>query len=181
MNDNLKKPTAENAFSTPIVKDIFSVSADFLGQFRTWLEQNPPAIPVSQIVGFNQFTAQAATMIQPATNESTASTTNVDLTTVGPTLTGLSDGQYLILFGCLFKSSSTTFGANMTVQVNSTAATVDNDDLSTLTTTFLPGMYVITKTLANGGNNTLTAKYRAGGGATATFRRRWMVALRFAN
>lgn len=49
---------APNNTAIPLVKNIFGVSADFLGELKTWLEQNPPAIPVSQIVGYNQNTVK---------------------------------------------------------------------------------------------------------------------------
>lgn len=43
-----------NQTAVPVIKNIFGVSADFLGELKTWLEMNPPAIPISQIVGFQQ-------------------------------------------------------------------------------------------------------------------------------
>jgi len=179
VNDNLKKPTAENAFSTPIVKDIFGVSADFLGQFRTWLEQNPPAIPVSQIVGFSQFTAQANSV---ATRESTISTTYVNLTTAGPSLSGLPDGQYLFLFGCDAFNSVAGNQLTMSIKVNSTAAADSDATLADApaATYKVCLMRAVTKTLANGGNNTITCQYRVSSG-TGSFENRWLIALRFAN
>jgi microcystin-dependent protein len=36
----------------PIVKNIFDLSSEALGQIRAWLEQNPPAIPITQVIGF---------------------------------------------------------------------------------------------------------------------------------
>lgn len=167
-----------NANQIPVVRSIFDFSTEALGQLRTWLEQNPPSIPVTQILGFSQFTAQSAPTIE--TNEATASTSYVDLATVGPQLTGLPDGKYVILFGCLSSTSVPGFGAGMSVQVNSTTPTTP-ETLVSLVSSLTPGAFGLAKTLNGGGNNTLTAKYATGGGATATYQRRWMLALRYSN
>ena len=162
----------------PKVNSIFDFSADALAQLRLWLEQNPPAIGISNILGFSQFTAEGASPV--ITQETTTSGTYTDLATVGPTITGLSDGQYVILFGSLASTSVAGTAAIMSVQLNSATAS-DNDlaqSQSTNPTSIARG---IVKTLANSGNNTITAKYRTDGTHTGTFSNRWLVALKFAN
>jgi hypothetical protein len=157
---------------------ITSIQDDFtpeaLEQLRFWLEQNPPSIPITQILGFVGFQFQAAPIVGTNFSESTASGTYVDLPTVGPALTNVSDGQYAIFFG-----AQITAGI-MTVTVNN-AAPVDDDSIvaavagSTITTSRL-----LLKTLKAGGNNSLQTKYRSTGG-TATYWRRWLIAMKYAN
>ena len=52
MTSSMGKSPVANEQLKPLVKNIFDFSAEALGQIRTWLEQNPPAIPVTQIIGF---------------------------------------------------------------------------------------------------------------------------------
>lgn len=154
-----------------------------LNQFWDYLTQRiaVAGIPVSisQVTGFSQFNAESA---EVATSETTASTTFTDLATAGPTLSGLSDGSYVVLLGCWASSNTAGQAADMSVQVNS-AAVDGNDGVRTFGTTGPEALArAVVKTLSNDGDNTITAKYRAsGGGATATFVNRWLVALRYAN
>lgn len=168
-----------NAGQIPVVTSLLKdFSAEALGELRTWLEQNPPAVTIQSIVGFTQFVVRAAPSIQTA--EGTTSATYVDLATVGPTLTMLPDGQYLVLYGAYGSTSSAAQAVWMSVQPNSTAAS-DNDAAAFNTTSGVPGARGFLATLRNAGNNTLTAKYRADGAATGSFGRRWMIAFKYAN
>lgn len=161
----------------PVVNSIFDFSADALGQLRTWLEQNPPAIPVTQILGFSQFTAASAPYI--GTTETTTSLSFSDLATVGPTISGLSDGQYIIMFGAAASAASGD-EADMGIQIN--GANVDpTQTVVTLSTSFTPAAMAVVTRLSGGGNNTIVAKYLSLKGGTASFGRRWMIALRFSN
>lgn len=47
-------PTLTSPGGTPKITSIFDCSAEFLGQLRLWIEQNPPSISVKNILGFNQ-------------------------------------------------------------------------------------------------------------------------------
>lgn len=161
----------------PPVMSIFDFSADALGELRTWLEQNPPAIPVTQILGFAQFTALAAPYI--GATESTTSTSFTDLATVGPVLTGLSDGQYVVMFGCTAKSAAAD-EADMGIAVN-TNGVDPTQTVVTLTNSFTSMAIAVVVQLRGGGNNSITAKYLSLNGGSASFGRRWMLALRFSN
>lgn len=161
---------------TNILKDC---SAEFLGQLRTWLEQNPPAIPVTQILGFSQFTAQADRVSNTA-SESTVSTTYTDLATVGPRLTGLPDGKYLVVFGAGAQTSVAGIGAVMSISVNG-ATPVDADGATVQSASIAGGTSAVLKTLSSGGNNTLSVQYRIDGAATGGWLLRWLIALRYAN
>lgn len=41
-----------NELSIPSIRSIFDVSAEFLGEFRTWLEQNPASVPLTSVIGY---------------------------------------------------------------------------------------------------------------------------------
>lgn len=153
-------------------------SAEALGQLRTWLEQNPPAVPITSILGFSQFTANVATDV--ATQETTTSTTYTDLATVGPSLSNLPDGKYLLLYGCMAKTDAAGNGVYMSVQVNATAAS-DSDVAYSESGNFISVMRATAKTFSNGGNNSVTVKYKSTAAHTATFLNRWLIALRYAN
>lgn len=107
MAEQFKSATAPNADALPVVRSIFDFSAETLGELKTWFEGNPPAIPVTQVLGFSQFTAQAATRI--ATSESTSSTSYTNLATVGPTIGGLPSGKYVFLFGSILQGTAAPY------------------------------------------------------------------------
>lgn len=132
-------------------------------------------VPIGNIVGFSQFTAQIAATIP--TDESTLSTSYTDLGTVGPTLTGLPDGSYLVAFGALVTGVSGT--AYMGVKVNAAEAT----DAAAMKTNVanVPGTRIVAVTLDAGGNNTLTARYRTTVAGSGSWSDRWMLALKYAN
>lgn len=142
-----------------------------------YIQVNNLLLPISQIVGFSQFTAQIATPI--TTNETTGSTSYVDLTTTGPTLSGLSDGAYVFLFGAEAKNSTGGDGAVMSLSYNGSGA-LDSDSALVTDTNFATIVGFATATLTSGAN-TVTAKYRADVGGTANFQRRKLLALRYAN
>lgn len=151
--------------------------ADFMAYLFDYIQTSRLQVPIGQVFGFSQFTANVAPFI--VATEATTATSYGDLATVGPVLTGIPDGKYLLLYG---SQAYTTGGAVafMSVQVNSTAA---GDDDSAASTTGAAHSVMMTKiaSLSNG-SNTITAKYRElTAGQTATFQRRWLVALKFAN
>jgi hypothetical protein len=141
------------------LQDPLGYEKEFKGWLPEWIGQSGIDIPISQVIGFSQFTAQTAARI--ITSEGRTSSTYGDLATVGPTLTDLPDGQYLVLFGTGAAVTTVATTAVMNVQINST---------------------VLAATLNNSGVNTLTAKYRSGDNATnSQFLNRWLIALKYSN
>lgn len=156
------------------------VPEGFWAQLIDQIQVGNLQIPVSQLLGYSQNQAQQATTV--ATAETTTSTSFTDLATTGPTLTGLPDGQYQVAFGATFDFSvGGAANAFMGVKANSTEA-ADNDSIfwNVPLGDFVPGTRVHTFTLTNGGNNTLTARYRVTG-STGRWRNRWLAAVRVAN
>lgn len=161
--------TEEHSFGPlpTVLSSIWEVSESAKEEFAQWLEQRGLRTPVSQVVGFGQFLVQPATDV--LTSESTSSATYVDLATVGPSLSTLGDGKYLVFFG--FVVAAGTNQGLMSISVNGASAT---DSLSTSTAR------AVAVTLSGGGANTIVSKYRSPGG-TCGFLNRWLLALRYAN
>lgn len=160
------------------INTINDLSPEALGELRSWLEGSGFQVPISQIVGFQQFTAQVADRIY--TDESTSSSSFGNLATVGPQLTKIPDGRYVVLFGCWGRTGTVGAQAIMGVKANADEATDDNS----LAMSWLvngSSMMATTFTLKNSGGSTLTCRYRATSGSTASFGTRWLVALRFGN
>lgn len=160
----------------PKITSIFDFSTEALGQMKLWLEQAGINIPIGQVTGFLQFAPSVATPV--AAQEQTTSTTYTDLATAGPTLTGLPDGKYLILFGATVVNAAGSGGGYVSVQGNSTAA-IDADAI------FHAGASIsdvnwVDKTLSSGSDkNTVTMKYRWDGtNSHADFSNRRMFVIR---
>lgn len=162
-------------WTTPNAHELH-LSPEFLAQIGAYLALNP--LPITQVPGFALFTARAAPTI--AADQSTASTSPTSLSTAGPTLTSLSNGLYLMLFGA---SGDIVGGGNPTgymgIKVNSTeptsAAALYFDSASRA-----PGAFIALATLS-AGNNTLLARYWTSGTGTVECKNRWLVVLRYAN
>jgi hypothetical protein len=173
---------SEPQFGPPreVITSIYQMSPEALEQLAQWIETRGIRTPASQISGFQQFLAQSAPSV--LTIESTTVTTYGDLATVGPSLTGLSDGNYIVLFGCRANGAAAD-SARMSISVNGTAAS-DSDDCQSDSQNLIAGMSVmraVPKRLNAGGNNTIVAKYRSQVGANVSFGNRWLTAIRWAN
>lgn len=154
------------------------IPPDFMSYLFDYIQTQRLEVPIGQVFGFTGYTAQTAARVNA---QETAPTTSYgDLTTVGPSLNGLADGQYLLLFGCNFTCNG--IAGYMSIQPNSTPA-ADADAAGFLATSATQdnGLSAVTKVLRNGGSNSVTAKYRAGSSGVATFSSRWLVAIKFAN
>jgi hypothetical protein len=149
--------------------------------FETWMIDRVAvagfSLPIGQVIGFHQFTMQAATEIQ--TSQSTTSGTYTDLATVGPTLSNLPDGQYVFFFGATVTSGTSGISVYMGLQLNATTPGSATQLISTSAQT-LQATRVSIGTLTEGAN-TVTAKYRTDLAATGTFSNRYLYALKVAN
>ena len=154
---------------------------DFPPRFKSWLVDfiavNIPQIPISQIVGFSQFTAN---QVQVVTSETTTSLTYTNLATDGPTISGLSKGTYLLLFGGIIENS---VGSHAFISVSVNGATPVEADAASAepisTTADFNLSRAVTKSL-DAASNTVKLQYRVGAG-TGTFYNRWLVVLRIGN
>jgi hypothetical protein len=163
-----------------------SFPEDLPPKFKSWLIDfiavNVPQIPVSQIVGFQKFekglvTVTAATEI--VTSESVSGTTYVDAATVGPSLSGLLAGTYVLLWGAQIHTISDAAGVGrMSLSINGAAASDTDAVLAGAGTTVnvTPSRGKVS-TVA-GLTNTVVAKYSVFGGGTVEFAKRWLIALK---
>lgn len=171
-------PEASRPGEQPKITKLSDFTAEALGQLVQWLNTQVE-IPILQVLGFQQFTFQPAPTID--TSQSTTSTTFVDLTTVGPLLTGLPDGKYAIFFGCQVGLSAAD-SAIMSLSINGAAATdTDSIVVTGINGDFSSTSRLLLKTLQNAGNNSLTAKYRSNLGTSCSFLRRWLIVMKYSN
>lgn len=162
---------------------ISQVAPNFFAYMVDYLAVNQPFIPISQISGFSQFTAQYATV---STEQAITSSSYGNLGTTGPELTGLPDGKYLLIYGAALEGRPTDNATIswMSVSFNGAAAS-DNDGIRQQGALAIPASRATVATLQNNGNNTVTAKYRwsssSSPASNPTASYRWLVALKYAN
>lgn len=166
---------------------------EFPPEFKNWL---------LEYVGVNAELQQSqvrglVTSLSPAfdiitTSETTLSTSYVDLSTVGPQITGLGDGIYLVLFGCQMTVTANIFGGAMAIETDDVAAS-DATGFSiqegvgegpNVEFFDIPGMRALLLTLTHAGNNTLTAKYKYTAPTSSSnpyYSNRWLAAIRVGN
>lgn len=186
------------------VRRILKFPEEFPREFGSWMTEymavNGLSIPISNIVGFQRFedaiaqaqqdiidAAVTASASQVAASESTTATGYSDLTTSGPSLSGLAAGQYVIFFGANISVPGQSVGfveGKMSLSVNGAAA-ADGDSILYRSTqtggqpTAVSVSRALLKTLT--ASSTLDAKYLSStgwNGDAATFSNRWLVAVR---
>jgi hypothetical protein len=145
----------------------------FKGWLADYVATNIPKLPISQVFGFKLEGAHVAPEI--FAQQSTSSTVYTDLTTVGPELTQLSDGFYLVLFGAFCDTGSSSTTSSMSPSWNGSTA-VDADRASG------PGVgpqgRALVKELRNNHVNSIQIKYKRSTATTGDWEKRWLVAMR---
>lgn len=166
----------------PLIHSIIDqFTPEALGELQLWLGQNPPTIPISQVIGFSQFQAQSNIVI---TDENTASNTFIDLTTVGPQLTGLRKGGYIFIFGalCIPNDATANMSAVMCLSVNNAAPDEAGDLIVNMEKLGVDpgrsGTMAVTQTLTSD-SNSVKVQYRVLEAVNVRFYRRWLVALKY--
>lgn len=158
-----------------------AIPATFWAYAKSMQEADQPMIPFSSVFGAPLVRPHDAPRVNTA--EATTSTAYTNLATVGPELTGLPDGLYVIWFGSGAKTTNVAAFAFTGLQVNGVDPADDSESTeSPVVAGYLPGSTVVVKTLAGGGNNTLRLRYRIQAvPETGTFNKRFLIALRAAN
>ena len=156
-----------------------SYPEDLPPKFKNWIQEyiavNIPQIPISQIVGFSQFRVISAPFI--FASEITSLTAYTNLGTIGPEISGLSDGQYVLWYGCAIDPSVAAEEGAVSVSINDAAAS-DNDGAVVEGVNRVNVSISVLKTLSAGGNNKVTLKYKTLNGNSTAFARRWLIALK---
>lgn len=156
---------------------------EFPPEFKQWLAdyvalQTPP-LPISQVFGFQLQRARTATV---DTSETTTSTSYTNLATTGPTLSGLANGWYLLVFGADASGTTASAAPRMSPEINGVAASdADSCSLATLfndTAALTSNLRVLMVHLnVAGGNNEVVMKYRVAAG-TGRFQFRFLHAIK---
>lgn len=168
----------ENAFVQRILSRPESFPQAFWSAVIQKVALDGQPIPQSQISGSRRIPVSPATTIN--TPESTTSTTYTNLATVGPTIEGLSNGTYFLLFSASMAISGAVDFCFMAVMANATAIPNDNDAVATSSTAAFTHTGFAVVVLDANNNNTLTVKYRTNSG-TSLFSSRRMIALKIGN
>jgi hypothetical protein len=135
-------------------------------------------VPIGQVIGFTQFTPKVADFV--ANDDSSTSTSYGDLAHVGPTLTELSAGSYMVFYWVDVFDNAAANRSFASLSINA-AAPDDADALKSLNvgpTTLR--FNITTKTLPEP-NNTIQLKYRSGDGAVIHWSNRGLAAIKYAN
>jgi hypothetical protein len=135
-------------------------------------------VSVTQLQGFTGFVPQVATPV--ATTENISAGSYQDLATPGPSFTGLSDGQWLLVWAA---TASAITGAQvhyMSPSINGSTPTDANAAIGPQTGSSVLLINWITVTLANGSND-IKLQYKMTTGVTGSFRNRIAFAIKYAN
>ena len=168
------------------LKKVFSSPLDIPQEWKAWivsyLEANPPSIPLSQILGYkvNAFASPRVwtSGTWPTTNNAAYGDASDGL---GPEIKDMPDGTYVILFGCMASGSSGSNANYVSLSVNGATA-VDADAVQSWQGPQPEVIFTaIFKTLTNDNKNTLKMKYkRLETGSNMTVNGRWIIAIRIA-
>lgn len=174
--------TFETGPKTPLISSLSEVSGTALQELLNYLEMNPPTIPITQISGFAQFAAQTAREPSESTfNSPTYADPNIS-GAVGPELDGLSDGQYVILFGCsLVGGTGGTQQTFANFAINGVMPSDDTDAVEAQQANHASVAGAAIVTIQNDGNSSIKMVFRQPHSETVDVRLRWIIALRFAN
>jgi hypothetical protein len=151
---------------------------DTLNYITQYAAMNPLPIPISQITGFTQFTAQnehASRLASPPRRAATRTSPRR-----GRRLTGLTDGSWLFIHGASI-DTSVRVQPGVDVDRRERCGRADDDGCLSEATTATSCAVANLKTLDNGGSSTVTCKYRTGVGATGRFGHRFLIGLKVGN
>lgn len=166
--------------NVPKINSIFDFSAEALGQLKLWLEQQGLNLPVSNILGFSQFTAKYASEDSEGHTTSTSFGDPNVSGAAGPEITGVPPGKYVLLFGGSGTTSNAASRAILGVNINGAgAADAESAEINTLGPHASVSRAII-KTVTDP-NSTVKLVMRSTNGDDIDFRYRWLVTLRYAN
>ncbi len=160
---------------------------ELMSWIKDWTAARAAVTQGSQIIGVPQLVFVEAPMV--ASPGSTTSGTFVDLTNIGPTLSGITDGNYIFFWGCTVQATGAgdvvgqmsilpSWAGESDSQVASCSAPLNTMNNACYSRAFgTQGPAVVDPTGV--GNNSARARYRRQSGAgTAVFTNAWMCAVR---
>lgn len=164
------------------LKKVFSSPLDIPAEWKAWivsyLEANPPQIPIAQILGFSAFTATYAE--QAISNAITVANAWQTLANTGPDMLSLPKGSYVLLYGCNYDASGGADGY-MGYCINGAAVPTGYTYVQPTAAQRFNLMRGSLADLPNDSTpNTVTFKYQATQ-VGPSFSKRWALALKYAN
>lgn len=168
----------ERSLLAKMFSDPLSIPPEWKAWLVSYLEANPPVLPISQVHGFSSFTANYAQVSNKQNMPSNGSF--VDLATVGPQITELPKGKYVLLFGAAYDASGGATG-NMSYSINGAAA--DYNDGALIEPVNVERFNLMRATIEDltEDSNTVCAKYYSTQSPGPAFYLRWLLALKYAN
>jgi hypothetical protein len=164
-------------------------AAQFNVYIRDNLNATAPAVASSAgnlivTTGFNAVTERVPTVAFVGTSESTTSTTFVDLTTVGPTVTVTTGIRALVTIGTSVSNVTAGQGGRAAVDLSGATTSAASDTNSFLAESgnasdAFQGSWTTIYNPVNVGSNVFRAKYRSVGGASASFSQRLVAVVPF--
>lgn len=140
----------------------------FPDEFKRWLGDyvatNIPLIPYSHIFGARHNTARSGVSIT-ASESTTSTTAYVDLTTDGPSITGIADGTYLVMYGVKTRSRAS-------LSVNGSTPSDDDSIWGEEASPAAARMKIVS--LNSDNTNTIKMQYKG----TNAFSHRWLSIMR---
>lgn len=174
----------EVAFQQRMLRNVQSFPQEFWTAVIQKVALDGEPVPQSQIQGLASFNVTVANAV--AALETTSATAYTDLSTVGPQLTGLRNGLYIVLFGAQMNISDTTEAARVSLSINSASAS--NNEVLALAQSPGSGAALAISTsrassltLSNDNNNSVKMVYKTDSGTSCGFSLRWMLAIRYGN
>ena len=163
-----------------LLRRLFSFPEEIPKVFPSWMIEYMKIngqFDKRQVTGLANFDVYPATEITDEDTVAVGQTTFTALAHVGPSLTGLSNGLYIVQFGGLARAGQSD--GSYAIESIAVNGTVTSDEIWS-GANFSSVNKMAHVTLDNGDNNSIVAKYRRFGGSFAvTWRQRWMVAIRY--
>ena len=151
-------------------------------ELGSWIQRYlgvyPPQFVASEVAGLAQTNFSPLSSIN--NSEAYGATAWGNTATVGPTLSGLRSGRYVLLWEALLKTSNATYFASLAPSVNG----ADPDSTTAIRSRNVDVLSAMAFTLAELPlpNNTVTMKYRMeNAAASGTFNDRQLLAIRIGN
>jgi hypothetical protein len=175
----MKKPDFTKYLQNPIL---------FPEEFKEWIVDfyatNIPKIPVSQILGFQLYALKHVDTIGSEVTNSASYATDcqgitsttagwIDLATPGPSIEGMANGIYLVIYGAFQYGNSDAVWSGVSVD----GAAVDEDEAIQASLGHNARMFIADLALGNH-DHTLAMKYKNTGAFGGWFSSRWLHAIR---
>ncbi len=185
-NMDLSDPSQLRDHLNTLLSDPTLLPDKFLNWLPNHLTLNPPDINIDQINGYQENSSSGAQTI--TVEETTTSASYTNLTTLGPTLTKLEDGLYVVSYGMSAKINNVNTRAKANIAINGFASDANSPQVYTSNAGGMVGCSATATVRLEGGvaGNTLQLQYAVGvaGGTpanTGTFGQRYLNASRIAN